>query len=226
MLLRPLRLAVVPVLAAVALAGCGSSSEDSAAPATPSVTTTVTATASPDAEASGEALPTVTPSTAPSAPSTQATVPSAPIDLDETIRDKGLGHTIAVEQVVRSFPAPASAHGLVDQGDELVLVKVKVTAGRKYYASVGPDDFVFGVAGSSEVGTALTSGEVATAMTKAGDPPLGDVDAGKTAEGWVAGVVRPAGSAQAYVGYRRLAYHVAGGGSIPAKTWKVTLPQG
>ena len=244
-----LRLAAVSLVAALALAGCGSSSDEGAD--TPQAAATVTETALPSdaagelssgaasgsssaqpgdgasAGASGSSAAATTGTTGtPQSASAAPTAPSGPIGLDTTVHDNGLGHTIEFEEAVRSFPAPKSSQALVDQGDELVLVKVRVTAGEKYYVTVGQDDFVFGVEGSQYPGMSMATDDIKKAMRRAGYPPLADVDAGQTGEGWVAGFVRPAGSPQAYVGYRRLAYHVSGGGSIPAKTWKVTLPLG
>lgn len=227
-----LRLAAASLLA-LSLTGCGSSSQEATGPTS---TPTVTATALPSGSSSASMSPAATASTSasPSAdvasssstsPSTGAirTAPSGPLPIGATIKDHGLGHTVVLEQAVRNFPAPKAAKA--PQGSELVLVQVRITAGKKYYVTAGPDDFVFGVKGGSE-STPTSERAVAKAMTKAGYPPLKQVAAGSTGEGWVAGYVSPAGSPQAYVGYHRLAYQISGGGSVPAKTWKVSLPTG
>lgn len=219
-----LRLAAIVAVAALGLAGCGSSSADT--DGAPSAQVTVTETAPPPDASSTEASSSTSTGTPSDMPSAGVTPPTGPIPLDSTIHDKGLGHTIMFEDVVRRFPAPKSSQALVDQGDELVLVKVKVTAGEKYYVTLGQDDFTFGVDGSDYPGMSMATPAIKRAMRKAGYPPLAEVDAGTSGEGWVAGFVRPAGSAKAYVAYHRLAYQVSGGGSIPAKTWKVTLPVG
>ena len=230
-----LRLALVAAVATVTtfgLSACGSSdgSDTSAADSTPSVTDTAVPSDTTSSDTAGtdttpsETAPTDIPSdtAAPSDATSAGSGPGTPIPLSATVHDNALGHTIVFEQVVRNFPVPSAASAMSDH--ELVLVKVKVTAGTKYYSSVGQGDFEFGIPGVEYAGQQSSATAVTNAMKAAGYTPLADVESGKTGEGWVAGFIKPPGSAKAYIDYHRLSYSTSGGGSIPEKTWKVTLP--
>lgn len=233
--------AALATFAVIGLAGCGSSdsaSTDSAGSTgdTPSAGVSTPADAgsdaasdAPSAGAAGQSDSAGQPSDAsgdqPQAGASTAPAPAkgSPISLGaKTVKDSALGNTIVFEQVVRDFPIPAEYSAMSD--NELVLVKVKVTAGSKFYMTLGQSDFEFGVEGSDYPGQQNSADGITKAMKAAGYTPLADVEEGKSGEGWVPGYVRPIDSGKAYIAYHRLSYSTSTGGKIPEKTWKVTLP--
>lgn len=143
--------------------------------------------------------------------------------IDRTITDHALGHTITIEAII---PGWDGLDGLETQypaldGATVWLVKAKVTAGDKYYASVGPLDLHL-VQGDQEA-TATSISAWTDRMKAAGHEPLEDAGHGQTKEGWLLYAMRnTTGTAGATIRYSRLAYHTDSG--IRIDPWTGDIP--
>lgn len=135
----------------------------------------------------------------------------------QTITDGPLGHTIEVTDVVRHFSVEGGTEPVRD-GAEVVLVKLAVTAGSTYYASVSQNDF----------GLLTTSGGVAADhsnytyeddMAAAGYEALSLVAHGESAAGWIAFELKHPQD-ELFVKYDRAA---ANDGALEASTAEVPL---
>jgi hypothetical protein len=135
----------------------------------------------------------------------------------QTITDVPLGHAVEVTDVVRHFSADGGAEPVRD-GAEVVLVKLAVTAGSTYYASVSQNDF----------GLLTTSGGVAADhsnytyeddMASAGYEVLSRVGHGESAAGWIAFELKHPKD-ELFLKYERAA---ANAGAIEASSAEVPL---
>lgn len=199
-------MAVGALAVSLVFTGCSSDSSSSGPPTTAPATTSA---AAPSTSSSSAA------STAPA--KSAAAAPGKPIPVNQTIDDPELGDHVVVESVVHDFPTPPSMSAVSNR--EIVLVKVNVTAGDKYYAGwqsssleiVTPE----GDTNSSSTATGLTG-----AMTAAGYTPFpndGDLATGKSGTGWVGFVVQKKDSPTLTLRMQRLDATTSDGKSIPAK---------
>lgn len=141
------------------------------------------------------------------------------LDVDETIKDDKLGHTIKITGLVRDFDAP-SRTTIPEGGGEWVLVEVDVKAGDKYSGGVRGGFSLYttdgSLAGSS---TTILKDDMVAADLR----PWEGTSSGEQSKGWIAFQVNT--RADAYqLQYKRLAANIIGGGSIPEKIWKIDLP--
>lgn len=213
--LRPL---AVPVLTMLLLTGCAGAPESEQAQKTPQEVTATQPDESPSipGEASGspdETEATDGPTTGGSGAAGEETAVKA-----EVLTDDVLGHTSTATAIVRNFPFPETMAAVADRGDtELVLVKLKITAGEEFRASVTESDFRILTSDSKEPNSSTSAPH--EAMKAAGYPPLEKVSPGASGEGWVAFTVTDA-TDELILQYKRLAYN---GGEIPEKTWETLL---
>ena len=135
----------------------------------------------------------------------------------QAITDAPLGHTVEVTDVVRNFSVEGGTEPVRD-GAEVVLVKLAVTAGSTYYASVSQNDF----------GLLTTSGGVAADhsnytyeddMASAGYEVLSRVGHGESAAGWISFELKHPQD-ELFLKYERAA---ANDGAIEASSAEVPL---
>ncbi|QDH10863.1 hypothetical protein FE634_21715 [Nocardioides dongxiaopingii] len=209
--------AVATVVGLGALSACGDDETD-----TP--TTDSSSEAAEDAEGAEGDGEDVAPGegedAVPEEPSEAPAEGGAPVAVGETITDDVLGDTITVAQVLRDFPAPAEFSGITEDGGELVLVEVEVSAG---------DEFSGGVQGGFKLlADGDTAGSATTiadeAMTAAGYPPFEGVSSGEQGGGWLCFQVNS--RAETYeLEYTRAAANIIGSDdSIEEEVWTVALP--
>jgi len=134
-----------------------------------------------------------------------------------------MGDHVVAESLVRNFPTPASMSAVSDR--EIVLVKMNVKAGSKYYAGWQSGSLQI-VTPDGDTKSSSTTPGLTDAMTAAGYPPFpngGNVDTGKTGSGWAGFVVQQKNSPTLTLRMKRLAATTSGGQTIPAKNFDVPL---
>lgn len=197
-------LAVVPV---VALAACSGEAPLTTAPTATGTIPASTSSTTPAPTATSDATtPAGTPTTSAPAP---VTVP-----VKVAIKDPVLGHVVSFSQVKRNQPWPAG-HPVASQQFEIVAVRVKVVAGKRYSASLSPAQLTLKL-GSSYVPSTTEFG-------KAFPDLLTTAKRGETKRGWlifkIDRDVHPL-----TIEYRRPAYEVSTTDkSIPAKVFRAKL---
>jgi hypothetical protein len=205
---------------AVLLVACSSSksgapSKDTGVASAPSSSAALPVSSAPPTSA-GVASSSVAVAT----PAPSPTVAPKLMAINKSASDAFYGDRWTVLSAVRHFPVPAS---LFDNPDlEIVLVKVQVTAGKKYYESFGEDSFSL----LDSRGDPGTDGPdlVHAAMTKAGySPDLKDVDEGKSDTGWLAFEMNMPNSATLTLRYMQYKSKLASGKIIPAKNVDIKI---
>lgn len=149
-----------------------------------------------------------------------------PVAVHRVIHDPVMGDRVVVQRFVRDFPVPAAMSAVPDR--EIVLVRVTVTAGSKYYAGWDTSSLSIVTPGGG-VNDESETDDLDAAMIKAGYRPFpdtGDVDTGKTAGGWVPFVVDPKDSPRLTLQMKREAATTSDGKTLPAKTFAVRLVSG
>lgn len=190
-------LTAVAAASVLLLTACGGGDEEpSSAPTTPAAEET---TAEPTEEPAGE---------------------QQELEVDETITDDVMGHTIKVMKVIRDFDAPENRN-IPERGGEWVLVEVDTTAGDKYSGGI-QGGFRLVDADGELAGPATTI--LDDAMTEAGLTPWEGVSAGEQGTGWIAFQVNNRSDAY-QLEYKRMAASVIGSDEqIDEQIWTVALP--
>jgi len=221
------RAAALPAAAALllTLGACGSSdaTDDSAATAPSDATSsTTTDTGSTDTTPTEEATPTEESSPA---ATTGGGSSSKPVKIGKTLTDPVMGNSATIEEVVPDFAMPAALvskwAGL--QGRQVVLVKAKVQAGTKFYETFGAGDFYITKTGDGiDVPATDDIDDYNKAVKAAGFAPiLGDIDEGKSSEGWMIFVIKP--QQHITLSMRRLAAQSSDGKTISRKDFSLPI---
>lgn len=197
------RLAVVGMIVPlIAVTGCSTDS-----PATTDVGATTQSTAPASATTD---VPSPTPTTATPAPSQT----NRPLKL--SVEDKQLGHTVNVQQIARNVRWPGGAP-VGKATFEIVGVKVSVTAGSRYSATVEPKMFTL-QAGKSETAPATSE------FGKKLGTPLTVAKRGETKQGWLFFKITRGTSGPLTLILTRPAYKISTTGkSFPAKNFSVKI---
>ncbi|RLV56485.1 DUF4352 domain-containing protein [Aeromicrobium phragmitis] len=178
------------------LSACGGGDEEPSAEPTPSAEET---TAEPTEEPAGE---------------------QQELEVDETITDDVMGHTITVMKLIRDFDAPDNRN-IPERGGEWVLVEVDTQAGDKFSGGI-QGGFRLVDADGNLAGPATTI--LDNAMAEAGLTPWEGVSAGEQGTGWIAFQVNNRSDAY-QLEYKRGAASVIGSDEqIDEQIWTVDLP--
>ncbi len=191
---------------------------------------TVTACSADDDPAADDSAPVVssdaTPSDSSSAEATSGGGAGTVVPVGQTLTDPELGTVVEVIGWVDSFEVSTETkeNFTALQDGHVILVHVKVTAGDKYYNSVGPGDFRVNAAGN-DIPVTANHTVLAGDMEAAGYAPLPDsTSQGETAEGWVGFVFRPSYTAPYEFVLKRLSYRTSDGATIPEELFTCALP--
>ena len=192
------RLAVVglaaPVLAITALSACSSEAPVTADPtASEPAGTTPPATSSTPTETTSSAT-----TTTPTTPATFSTK-----DIKAVIKDPDLGHSITALKISRNLPFPSN-QPVGAEAFEIVGVKVELTAGSRYSATLDPS--MISLVATSPKQTVAATNEFGKAYKAT---PLSPAKRGETERGWLFFKVDRGTSTYLRLQYARPAYEVS-----------------
>ncbi|WP_323096448.1 hypothetical protein [Intrasporangium sp. YIM S08009] len=192
------RLAVVglaaPVLALTALSACSSEAPVTADPtASAAAGTTPPATSSTSSDTTSSAT-----TTTPAAPATFSTK-----DIKAVIKDPDLGHSITALRISRNLPFPSN-QPVGAEAFEIVGVKVDLTAGSRYSATLDPA--MISLVAASPKQTIAPTNEFGKAYKAT---PLTPAKRGQSERGWLFFKVDRGTSTYLRLQYARPAYEVS-----------------
>jgi hypothetical protein len=186
-----------------------------------------TASPSQSASAADSSSPT------PEASSTDAASPSAsdspagdakgsPVAVGKSFTDEQMGEKATVISYVTGFQPSAASKAKFSalEDEQVVLVKVKVTASSKYYDSFGATSFYLtGMKnGIDQASTTILDDDAKAA----GYPPLEDAETGKSSTGWIVFTPKK-DETKLVLRYKRLAAKASDGTKITAKNFDIAL---
>lgn len=190
-----------------------------------------------DSDTSSDGAGSSASSSSPSAPydtaAPESSAPAAPdggnsgsagkkVAVNKSFEDTLMGDKGTVVEYVSGYQPSAASKSKFSalEDEDVVLVHVKVTAGSKYYTTLGATSFrLTGTEnGIDQASTTILDDEIKAA----GYPPLEDAETGKSSDGWL--VFTPdKGLEKLVLRYKRLAATTSDGQSIPAKNFDIPL---
>jgi hypothetical protein len=221
------RLTALAVVASAALimTACSSSSgsDSGGSVAAPSSDTS----SAPSTETTSESSSAAAPTSSTAAPTTSAAVDAAskPVPVNKSASDPVFGSKFTVLSYIRNYQVPAASKQKYSalEDEEVILVQLKVTAGKKYYVSFGPDDFYL-----TNTKNGYDEGESNSLLEgvigeQSNLKVLEDASAGETSTGWVIFTPKKDGLKSLTLRYKRLAAGTSNGKTIPAKNIDIPL---
>lgn len=225
------KLFLVPagVVALAVLGACGSSSDSAADTSSASSAPSASSTPSAPSSAAATEMSSAAAGSASAGGSTGAPGSAGgAVQVGKTISDPVFGNDFLVEKVVPSASLPADFvskwAGLQGDDNQFLLVKVKATAGTKYYGTAGAGDlFIKNTQDSFNFAESDDLTGLSDVLASEGySPMLKDAETGKSSEGWIFYNLNHKESKLTLVLHRN-AYGTSDGKNIPEKDFELPL---